>query len=122
MQVRIIFRLVIMHNPNIPYLFYGEYFQYSARHVEIGASGETVNIPEPGIDMFSVHRHFRSNGVRMGDVFPLLNIQQMVQLVPRFGAVANPAFTKDNSMEIGQEYLLNNFDDKETFHVILSYQ
>jgi hypothetical protein len=122
MQVRIVFKLIFVDNRPAPILFYGEYFQYSTRHTENNIDGQSINIPEPGIDMFSVHRHFRSNGTRMGDVLPLQNIQQIVQLIPKFGAVADPAFTMNNSAEIGREYYLNNFADKETFHAILSYQ
>jgi hypothetical protein len=121
MQVQMIFKPVGGSDSH-PHLFYGEYFQYSSRHVEIGPNGEGVNIPEPGIDMFSVHRHFCSNGTKMGDVLPLQNVRQMVQLVLKFGAVAHPALTKDNSMDLVRDFYINNFDDKETFHAILSYQ
>jgi hypothetical protein len=122
MQVRIVFKPVADNNLNHPCLFYGEYFQYSHRHIETGPDGEDIYVPEPGIDMFVVHRHMRSNGIRMGDVLPIQHLQQMVQLVPKFGAIADAAFTKDNSMDIGGDYYVNNFDDRETYHAILSYQ
>ena len=122
MQVRVVFKPIFSDGRAGSLLFYGEYFQYSSQHVEISATGERINVPEPGIDMFSVHRHLRSNGTRMGDILPFQCIEQMAQLVPKFGLVADPAFTMDNSTEIGQEYYLNNFDGKETFHAILSYQ
>jgi hypothetical protein len=105
-----------------PILIYGQYFQYSNRHVEHGPNNETIPLPEPGIDMFTVVRHFRSGQMRMGDVMRLRNVRRLVQLVPKFGRYANPELTKDNSAEICTEYYINNFDDKETFHAILSYQ
>jgi len=123
MQVRIIFQPVLPQSATpAPILVYGEYFQYSHRYTEQGPNGERIFIPEPGIDMFVVSRHLRSNGTRMGDVALLQNVQQVVQLVPKFGKYADAALTKDNSMEIGQEYYINNLSDKETFHAILSYQ
>jgi hypothetical protein len=69
-----------------------------------------------------VSRHFHSNHTQMGDICLLQNVQQLVQLVPKFGQHADTTLTKDNSMEIGSDYYINNFADKETFHAILSYQ
>jgi hypothetical protein len=42
--------------------------------------------------------------------------------MPKFGRYADMMLTKENSTEIGKDYYINNFADKETFHAILSYQ
>src|SRR6266487_2773033 len=81
MQVRIIFEPIFSQPSLRSLLFYGEYFQYSQRNIEHSPDGERTVIPEPGIDMFSVTRHFRSNHARMGNVVCLQNVQQVVQLV-----------------------------------------
>jgi hypothetical protein len=123
MQVRIIFQPIFpIQNTKAPILLYGQYFQYSNRYVEHGPNDELIPYPEPGIDMFLVTRHFRSNQERMGDIVHLQSVRRLVQLVPKFGRYADPTLTKDNSAEICTEYYINNFDDKETFHAILSYQ
>jgi hypothetical protein len=123
MQVRLILQPILSTSirPN-PILFYGERFQYSPQHILTTLDGGQVYVPEPGIDMFVVSRHLRSNGLRMGDIVEIQNVQQVVQLVPKFGKYADAALTKDNSIEIGREYYINSFADKETFHAILSYQ
>jgi hypothetical protein len=58
----------------------------------------------------------------MGDVTHLQDVQCLVQLVPKFGRFADPTLMKDNSMDIGTEFYINNFADKEAFQAILSYQ
>jgi hypothetical protein len=125
-QIRIVFQPIAPQGSHslaeFPILFYGEYFQYSPHHIHVNEDGEHINIPEPGLDMFAVSWHFHSNRERMGDVIQLQDVRQVVQLVPKFGRYADPLLTKDNSMEIGKDYYINNFADKETFHAILSYQ
>lgn len=72
--------------------------------------------------MFVVTRHLRSSHVRMGDIIHLQNVQQAIQLVPKFGRFADTKLTKDNSMEIGKDFYVNSYASKDTFHAILSYQ
>jgi hypothetical protein len=72
--------------------------------------------------MFTLNRHVRGNGARMGDIIPLMDVREIVELVPRFGAVMDKRLTFDNSLEIYDTFFMNNFADKETFHAVLSYQ
>jgi hypothetical protein len=72
--------------------------------------------------MFTLNHHFRGNGNRMGDIVCLTDIQEAVTLVPQFGAVMDERMNCNNSLEISDSFYMNNFADKETFHVILSYQ
>lgn len=37
-------------------------------------------VPRPGIDMFVLEHHNRNNGTRMGDVFPLTAVRELVEL------------------------------------------
>ena len=122
-QVCMIFQPVMPHsNANAPLLFYGQYVRYSHHHVAHGPDGERIHVPEPGIDMFVVTRQFCFNHAPLGDILLLHDIQQVVQLIPKFGQYADPVLTKDNSMDLGKDFYNNNFADKETFHAILSYQ
>ena len=58
----------------------------------------------------------------MGDIMKLTDVQEIVELVPRFGAKMDDALNQDNSLDLPDSFHLNNFVGKETFHAILSYQ
>ena len=58
----------------------------------------------------------------MSDVIPLTNVHEIVQLVPVFGTNINPNFDSNTSLDLVQEFYLNNFANKNTFHSILTYQ
>ena len=60
------------------------------------------------------------NGERVGDVVPLTDITQPIDVVPAHGATINHRLTHVNSLEIPVTFLLNNFDEKETYYSLLS--
>ncbi|KAG1876909.1 hypothetical protein C8R48DRAFT_768476 [Suillus tomentosus] len=59
-----------------------------------------------------------SNGDRMGDIIPLSQLRAPVNLVPRFGVVADKRLTAHNSMEHAAEFWLNEFWEKSTFFAL----
>jgi hypothetical protein len=59
-----------------------------------------VFAPAPNVDMFVLNRHTRSNGSRMGDIFRLTDIREVVELVPQFGLKMDNQLNCDNSLEI----------------------
>ncbi|KJA18321.1 hypothetical protein HYPSUDRAFT_145116 [Hypholoma sublateritium FD-334 SS-4] len=124
-QIRIILQPVLSNASTDPppYLVYGEFFKFATEHTSIdeAQANTSVYTPVPGIDMFQVNRHKRSNGSRMGDIVPLDRILQVVELVPKHGLHIDPSLDCDNSLE-GDTFFLNNFSNKENFHAILSYQ
>ena len=81
-----------------------------------------VVIPAPNIDMFVLNYHRRLNGSRMGDIYLLTDIREIVELVPRFGSKMDDCLDCDNLLEISENFYMNNFANKENFHAILSYQ
>lgn len=103
-------------------LFYGETFRFDPAHNSTTPEGERVCAPAPGTDMFLLCRHYRSSGARMGDIMKVADILEIVELVPKFGRYADERLTCNNCLELGDEFYLNNFAGKETFHAILSYQ
>jgi len=122
-QVRVILQPV---TPNAqasshPYLVYGEFFKFASELTAYDEDGSHVYVPAPGIDMFLLHRHKRSNSVRMGDIVPLDDILEVVELIPKHGLHADPLLDCNNSLE-GDTFYLNNYSNKENFHAILSYQ
>jgi len=58
----------------------------------------------------------------LGDIIPLDSVRQVVQLIPKFGSVVPQEMTHDNCLDVSQEFFINSFADKETFHAMLSYQ
>ena len=118
-QVRAILQPVTTppHSP----LLYVEFFNFSNAHFVV-VNDICVVAPAPKIDMFLVHRRFRSNGAPLGDIIAIDAVRQVVQLVPKFGALAAREMTCDNILDIAREFYINSFADKETFHAILSYQ
>ena len=123
MQIRIILQPVLL-NANTtpqPYLVYAEFFKFSADNIANDENNTAVYTPVPGIDMFQVHRHKRSNGAWMGDIVPLNRILQVVELIPKHGVYVDPLLDCNNSLE-GDIFYVNNFLNKENFHAILSYQ
>ncbi|RDB19398.1 hypothetical protein Hypma_013486 [Hypsizygus marmoreus] len=112
---------------NAPVYIYGDFFKFSTQHTSNDtADGSEVFVPTPGIDMFLLERHRRSNGARVGDVFPLSMISQVVELIPCFGMQIHDGLNCNTSLDgdhgFGDRFYLNNYATKETFHAILSYQ
>jgi len=124
MQVRLIFSPKGPSNggDSPPVFFYGKYFKFSSQyHTDV--DGVSVFAPAPDVDMFQLHRHFRSDGTtRMGDIIRLTDIREIVELVPVYGSQMDPRLNYNNSLELADTFYLNNFASKETFHAILSYQ
>ena len=84
--------------------------------------GKEVYGPAPHNNIFVINCHYRNNSLCVSDVFSLTDIREVVDLVLKFGEEMCHDLNCDNSLEICDTFYLNNFADKETFHVILSYQ
>lgn len=108
-------------DPPSPPLIYVEFFKFSSAHFVI-VDDVHITAPAKNIEMFIVKRHLRSNGHPLGDIIPLDDVCQPVQLIPKFSSKVPPKMTCDNCLDIGREFLVNSFADKETFHAILSIQ
>jgi len=122
MQIRLIFSPISPTSKGQIFL-YGEFIKFSHSHWE-DINGVTVFKPAPYLDMFLLHRHNRSGGscIQMGDVVPLTDICEVVGLVPQYGSTMDSRLNTNTSLELAENFYLNNFADKETFHTILSYQ
>jgi len=56
----------------------------------------------------------------MGDVIPLTDVQQAVDIIPVFGQARNRDIDSTNTLELSNTFYLNNFSSKELYHVLLS--
>ena len=118
-QVRAIVQPIT--NPTSPPLLYVEFFSFSTAHFQM-VDGIRVAAPAPDLEMFLVRRRLRSDGQHLGDIIRLDDVRQVIELVPKFGSSVPQNMTCDNSLELGGDFYVNSFADKETFHAILSYQ
>ena len=100
---------------------YGDLFKFSGPTTQ-NNNGTIVPVPAAGTNMFILRQHFRNDDTPMHDVIPLMSICEIVQLVPVFGAKMDTQFNSNTSLDLAQEFYLNNFANKNTFHAILSYQ
>jgi hypothetical protein len=55
----------------------------------------------------------------MGDVIPLSHICAAVDLVPQFIDAADSHLTKESSLEYSNEFVLNNYFDKQLYYTLL---
>lgn len=123
-QIRLILQPVMVEKSSAPILLYGDFFRFSPDNTNVSDNGDDVFVPADGIDMFVLLRHRRGDGRRMGDVVQLDTVIQVVDLVPRFGTVADRSMNCNTSLDsdTGEAFYLNHFSTKENFHAILSYQ
>ncbi|KAG1897426.1 uncharacterized protein F5891DRAFT_1129905 [Suillus fuscotomentosus] len=76
---------------------------------------------EPATHLHLLKRVKRSNGTRIDDVIPVTQLRAPVNVVPQFGASADPHLTQYNGMEHASEFWLNKYWDKNTFYPLLMY-
>lgn len=108
-------------SPRNIYLF-GDLFKFAG---PTGQTDEGIQVPMPvkPIDMFLLRRHYRSDNItRMSEIILLTDVLEIIQLVPKFGRKMVLTWDFNNSMTLANEFYLNNFANKNTFHAILSYQ
>ena len=85
--------------------------------------GAEVPMVAAGTDMFTLHWHFRVDGVTcMSDVIPLTSVHKIMQLILVFGANMDMRLNSNTFLDHAHEFHLNNFANKNTFHALLTYQ
>ncbi|KXN84447.1 hypothetical protein AN958_12599, partial [Leucoagaricus sp. SymC.cos] len=71
--------------------------------------------PEPVTGLHLLKKTRRTNRELFGDILPLGQIRDLVDLVLKMGAQTNRRFTKENALQFAEEVWLNKFFDKEHF-------
>ncbi|KAF7975802.1 hypothetical protein HWV62_8483 [Athelia sp. TMB] len=79
------------------------------------SSGHRAAQPEPTTKMYVLKRALRTDKTRIGDVIPLSRLRSPIYLQPRFGPIADPRLTSQNSLEYSSELWLNHYAEKEHF-------
>lgn len=96
-----------------PLLAYVQYFK--PVHSRNG-----IPLADADLDMYKVQRHPpRANGTRKGDIIPLSDIWQAVELSPCIeGSEADRRLTCDNSLDLPKYWHINSFSDKHIFQTV----
>ena len=68
--------------------------------------------------MHILRRVKRASGEYIGDVVPLIQLQALVNLVPRFGKTANKQMSSVNSIALSNEFWLNKYWNKDLFYAL----
>lgn len=76
--------------------------------------------PDPVSSLFILNRARRSDGSLVGDIIPVRQIRELVELVPRFGARADRRYTQYNSLNVCSEFYLNKYFTKELYLALSS--
>ncbi|KAG1888131.1 hypothetical protein F4604DRAFT_2032172 [Suillus subluteus] len=80
--------------------------------------------PEPTAGMWRVTRSYLHNTLqpqsrrRCGSILPLTDITHGVELIPVYHTLLPKEVDSSNSLEVFDEYFLNNFADKELYHTL----
>lgn len=80
-----------------------------------GSASRRGPYPEPASSLYLLKRAYRTSGSLVGDIVPVRQIQDLVELIPRFGKTADRRFTCFNSLEFSSEFWLNKYFNKELF-------
>ncbi|KAG1870011.1 hypothetical protein F4604DRAFT_1881348 [Suillus subluteus] len=78
--------------------------------------------PEPSTGMWMVRRSYTGHPsqletvIRRGSIIPLTDITHAVEIIPVYRGLLDKDVNSGNSLEVFDEYFLNNFADKELYH------
>ncbi|KAG6843092.1 hypothetical protein H0H87_007871, partial [Tephrocybe sp. NHM501043] len=119
-QVRLVFRAVPRANTQLAQIFdkplaYVQYFRFSGKRDQNG-----LLLEEEDVDMYRLKRHRRTNKTPVGGIIGLTDVARPVEIIPVFGEKCDPRLTSENSLDIWEDYYLNNFSDKEVYAVLLN--
>ena len=68
--------------------------------------------------MFILKQSVHTSGVPLGDIIPLSQLHALADLIPRFGAKADPQLSKQTSLAYSTEFWLNKYFDKQTYFAL----
>ena len=80
----------------------------------------TPNQVHPGTGMHLLQHAVRSDGSRIGDVIPIMQVHSLAHLIPNFGNEAHSRLTRDNSYDVSNEFWLNKYWLKEFYFALSS--
>ncbi|KAF5329324.1 hypothetical protein D9619_008912 [Psilocybe cf. subviscida] len=122
-EVKILFRIVpLRHQPaqDDCFLSYVHRFDIVPQINEpmSGSATRRGPYPEPASSLFILNRARRSDGSLVGDIMPVRQIRELVELIPRFGMKADRRYTQYNSLNTCSTFYLNKYLSKELYYAL----
>ncbi|KAG2029520.1 hypothetical protein BDR03DRAFT_880521 [Suillus americanus] len=117
-QVRAIFQLTLPRGSHVQVpgclsqvLLYIQHFDF------------VVPGPEPSTGMWKVRQSYnqypsQEGVIRRGSIIPLTDITHAVEIIPVYQGPLGKEVNSGNSLEVFDDYFLNNFTDKELYHSV----
>ena len=75
--------------------------------------------PQQSHLLYQVSRSLDRYGDRLASIIPVDAIRRSVHLFPQFGPVASRDWTSDNVLEHCQNFYINCFSDRHSYHTII---
>ena len=97
---------------------HSEHFMAYVQHFNVVPQQGTVNHVNPVMGMHLLWHAVRSNGSRIGDVIPIMQIQSPAHLIPNFSKEAHPHLTNGSSYKLSTEFWLNKYWSKEFYYAL----
>ena len=97
------------------FLAYVEWFDLIPQPVSLAPTSPRAAGRNPVTQMYLLKRASRAGLQHFGDVVPLTQLRDPVQLIPSFGKSADPWLTMQNSLHYSTEFWLNSYANKEIF-------
>lgn len=104
--------LCIAPNLNLPAAATADFLAYVERFDIVGSG------PDPASGMYRLKRARTSNKTPIGDFIPLHRLRARVELTPQFGKKADCHLTKENSLDMWENFWLTKYFTKELFFAL----
>ena len=120
-QLQLIFHMVppkgLTHNISDIFLTYAQHFDVVPQ-LNPKYSAHAGSFPESATLMFALKQAVCAGGAPLGDIIPVFQLRVLVDLIPRFGAQADPCLTKQTSFAYSAKFWLNKYFNKQMYYAL----
>ena len=120
-QLWLIFHMVppngLTHNISDIFLTYAQRFDVVPQ-LNPKYSACAGSFLESATSMFALKQAVRAGGAPLGDIISVSQLHALVDLIPRFGAQADPHLTKQMSFAYSTEFWLNKYFNKQMYYAL----
>lgn len=88
--------------------------------ISLQDDGNFDHVPDDNLEMFRLVRDMKPGNLRCGIIIKLQDIWRPIDVIPRFGEECPDDWTRDNSVELADEFYVNSFADKETYQSVFN--
>lgn len=77
-----------------------------------------VTGPDTASGLHGLKHAVKTNGIRIGDIIPLVHICSPTHVIPCFGRAANVRLNSQTSYELSSEFWLNKYWNKQFYYCL----